>query len=247
MSDPLLYYENNVGGAVSLLNSILRHGGLPFVFSSTCATYGLPQRLPLTEDHPQQPVNPYGATKLATERLLQDLDRSAGLRSVSLRYFNAAGADPGAEIGEAHDPETHLIPRILAAARDAGEISIFGDDYETADGTCVRDFVHVCDIADAHVRALQYLLGGGATDRFNLSNSRGYSVMEVIAAAEQVCGRAIRRKVMPRQAGDPPALIGSSVRAHEVLGWQIARPSLTVQIQDAFRWMQKKPVWSEDR
>jgi UDP-glucose-4-epimerase GalE len=245
MSDPLLYFENNIGGAVSLLQSIVRHGGLPFVFSSTCATYGVPQCLPLTEDHPQQPVNPYGVTKLATERLLQELDRSAGLRSVSLRYFNAAGADPTAEIGEGHDPETHLIPRVLAAATGAGEISIFGDDYETPDGTCVRDFVHVCDIADAHVRALQYLLGGGATDRFNLANSRGYSVMEVIAAAEQVCGRPIRRKVMPRQAGDPPALIGSSVRAHEVLGWQIARPSLTVQIQDAFRWAQKRSAWTE--
>ena len=241
MREPLLYFDNNVAGAVCLLQNVVRHGGMPVVFSSTCATYGLSQRLPITEDHPQQPVNPYGFTKLATERLLQDLDGAAGLRSVSLRYFNAAGAAPDAAIGEAHEPETHLIPRVLAAARDGTDVPVFGDDYDTPDGTCIRDFVHVCDLADAHVRALTYLLNGGATERFNLANARGYSVMEVIAAAEEVCGRPIRRRILPRQAGDPAALIGSAARAHQVLGWQIARPSLATQIEDAWRWMEKRP------
>ena len=240
VASPLLYYRNNVAATIALLQTLTESGPLPVVFSSTCATYGIPHSLPIAESHPQDPVNPYGFGKLVVERLLRELDASGACRSVALRYFNAAGADPEGDIGEAHDPETHLIPLVLAAGRDGRAVQVFGGDYETADGTCVRDYVHVCDIADAHLRALDYLLEGGRSCALNLANARGYSVKEVVAAAEGVIGRPIRMEVGPRRAGDPPVLIGSSARARAVLGWTPVRSDLAVQLADAWRWMKSR-------
>jgi UDP-arabinose 4-epimerase len=185
---PLLYYQNNFVGTATLLRTVIDHQSVPVVFSSTCATYGLPERVPIAEDHPQRPINPYGSSKLFVERMLADVNVACGLPWMALRYFNAAGADPDGQIGEAHDPETHLIPLVLAAARSGRPVRIFGTDYNTPDGSCVRDYIHVTDIADAHVRALEYLLAGGRSCALNLANARGYSVKEVIAAAETVCG-----------------------------------------------------------
>jgi UDP-arabinose 4-epimerase len=202
-------------------------------------TYGVPQTIPISEEHPQDPINPYGFSKLIIERLLTDLNRANDLRSISLRYFNAAGADPEGEIGEAHDPETHLIPLVLAAARDGTSVRVFGDDYATPDGTCIRDYIHIVDIADAHLRALEYLLKGGASCALNLANARGYSVKEVIATAERICGWPIRTEMAPRREGDPPVLIGSATRAQAVLNWQPARSALETQITDAWNWMTK--------
>jgi UDP-glucose-4-epimerase GalE len=239
VEDPNLYYQNNVCGSASLLRTITQWKPIPVVFSSTCATYGVPDQVPIPENHPQRPINPYGFTKLVVERILADADRAYGLRSVSLRYFNAAGGDPDNEIGEAHDPETHLIPLVLAAARNGTAVTVFGDDYDTKDGTCVRDYIHVADLADAHVRALKYLLAGGTTTAMNLANAHGYSVKEVIETAERVCGRPIQVKMAPRRPGDPAALIGSAERAHELLGWVPKRSSLEVQLSDAWNWMRK--------
>ena len=237
VENPILYYQNNVCGSQSLLETIAQVNPLPVVFSSSCATYGVPEKIPISEDHPQRPINPYGIGKLAVERMLADLDQAKGLRSASLRYFNAAGADPDAKIGEAHNPETHLIPLVLAAARDATAVTVFGNDYETPDGTCIRDYVHVSDLADAHVRALKYLLSGGTTCSLNLANAQGYSVMDVIKTAQRVCGKTIQTKIAPRRPGDPPVLIGSSDRARAVLGWTSQRSALEVQIADAWHWM----------
>jgi UDP-glucose-4-epimerase GalE len=247
VQDPLLYYGNNFGGTTSLLQALLDYQTIPVVFSSTCATYGEPIAIPISEDHPQRPINPYGFSKLFTEQLLADLDIAHGLRSVSLRYFNAAGSDPDGEIGEAHDPEPHLIPLVLAAARDGKPVRVFGNDYDTADGTCVRDYIHVLDIADAHVRALNYLLGGGAGCALNLANERGYSVKEVITTAEHVCGRPILIEMAPRRAGDPATLIGSSERARSLLGWKPARSDLRIQITDAWNWMKSEDLRSEHK
>jgi UDP-arabinose 4-epimerase len=244
VQDPLLYYGNNFGGTTSLLQALLDYRTIPVVFSSTCATYGEPVTIPISEDHPQRPINPYGFSKLFTEQLLADLEIAHGLRSVSLRYFNAAGSDPDGEIGEAHDPEPHLIPLVLAAARDGKPVTVFGNDYDTADGTCVRDYIHVLDIADAHVRALNYLLGGGAGCALNLANERGYSVKEVITTAEHVCGRPILIEIAPRRAGDPATLIGSSERARSLLGWKPARSDLQIQISDAWNWMKAESLRS---
>jgi UDP-glucose-4-epimerase GalE len=239
VADPLSYYGNNVAGSAALLRAVLDYGPVPVVFSSSCATYGVPDRLPITEDQPQRPINPYGYSKLVVERMLSDLDASHGLRSVALRYFNAAGGDPEGEIGEAHDPETHLIPLVLAAARDGTAVKVFGADYPTADGTCVRDYVHVLDIADAHVRALNYLLGGGASCAINLANERGYSVMDVVKTAERVTGRTIRVDFAPRRPGDPAVLIGAPERARAVLGWKPERSDLDAQMEDAWSWMMR--------
>ena len=239
VDNPNLYYQNNVCGSATLLRTVTEYKPIPVVFSSTCATYGVPDQVPIPEGHPQRPINPYGFTKLVVERILADLDQACGLRSVSLRYFNAAGCDPDGDIGEAHNPETHLIPLVLAAARDGTAVTVFGDDYDTKDGTCVRDYIHVADLADAHVRALKYLLSGGKTCALNLANAHGYSVMDVIQTAERVCGKPIKIKMAPRRAGDPPVLIGSSDRAREALDWKPVRSTLEVQIADAWNWMQK--------
>jgi UDP-glucose-4-epimerase GalE len=246
-AEPLLYYRNNVGGSEALLRTIAAQRPLPVVFSSSCATYGIPHKAPIAEDHPQNPVNPYGYTKLVVERMLADLDRAAGLRSVALRYFNAAGADPDGEIGEAHDPETHLIPLVLAAADARGAIDVYGTDYDTPDGTCVRDYVHVVDLADAHVRALEYLLAGGASLALNLANARGHSVREVIAAAEEVCGISIRANDVARRPGDPPILVGDATRARALLGWIPLRSELRTQLTDAWRWMQASGAGAPQR
>jgi UDP-glucose-4-epimerase GalE len=238
MQKPMLYYQNNVGGSIALLRAILDSRVVPIVFSSTCAIYGIPEQIPMTEEHSQRPINPYGFTKLVVERMLADLDRTHGLRSISLRYFNAAGADPNRAIGEAHDPETHLIPRALAAAHDGGALTIYGNDYETADGTCIRDFIHVADIADAHVCALDYLLSNKQSCVLNLANARGYSVKDVIQMVQHVTGRIINIECAPRRPGDPAVLIGSADRARVVLGWTPNRSHLETQISDAWNWMQ---------
>ena len=232
---PLLYYSNNVGGTAALLRAIIDYGNLPLVFSSTCATYGMPEKIPIT-DHPQRPINPYGFTKLVVERLLSNCSAAHQLRWVSLRYFNAAGSDPDGEIGEVHDPETHLIPLVVKSAQTGTPVRIYGADYNTPDGTCVRDFIHVMDIADAHIRSLNYLLDGGESCALNLANARGYSVREVISTAERVCGRTILTTTAPRRVGDPPALVGSAEQAKALLGWKPLRSELQVQIRDTWNW-----------
>jgi UDP-glucose-4-epimerase GalE len=237
VGDPLLYYRNNIAATAALIGAIVGTTKMPVVFSSTAAVYGNPQTTPIPEDHPIAPINPYGFSKYVIERMLADADRAYGLTSVSLRYFNAAGADPEGRIGEDHDPETHLIPLVLEAARNGTAVKIFGDDYQTPDGTCIRDYIHVMDLASAHIAALDYLLAGHATTVFNLANSRGYSVREVIATAQDVCGRPIKATVAPRRPGDPAILIGRSDRARTVLDWRPQRSELRTQIADAWNWM----------
>lgn len=240
--DPRAYYRTNVGGSLRLLDAVLDHGKIPLVFSSTCATYGEPSTMPIHEDTPQAPINPYGATKLMVERALDDYDHAYGLRSAALRYFNAAGADPDGRIGERHDPEPHLIPRVLAAAAGQLEaIDVFGDDHPTPDGTCVRDYIHVSDLADAHVRAVRWLLVGGASLRLNLGTGRGASVAEVIVAAEEVVGSSIAQRMGPRRAGDPPTLVAAAQRAEEVLGWRPTRSDIRQILADAWAWHGASP------
>lgn len=237
VEQPLLYYRNNVAGSLTLLEAMAAADVKRLVFSSTCATYGVPEQVPIAEDHPQRPVNPYGASKLMVERMIMDTAAARGLRAVILRYFNAAGADPDGEIGENHDPETHLIPLVLdAIAGRVPHLTVNGDDYETPDGTCVRDYIHVSDLADAHVRALAYLMEGGDTAVLNLGNGNGFSVRQVIEAAERVTGRRVPLKIGTRRPGDPPALVGDATRARRFLGWTPLRGDLDVQIADAWRW-----------
>jgi UDP-glucose-4-epimerase GalE len=238
VENPRKYFQNNVAAPLSLLNSVLDAGIRRFVFSSTCAVYGIPEKMPITEQTPREPVNPYGVSKLFFENALEGYSRAYGLRSVRLRYFNAAGADEGGEIGELHDPETHLIPVALAASTESGpELQIYGSDYPTADGTCIRDYIHVSDLADAHVRALQYLEGGGDSLAVNLGTGRGHSVLEVIQSAECVTGREVRRKMGPRRPGDPPVLVADSAKAQKVLGWTAKRNFGDI-VSTAWAWMQ---------
>ncbi|MEX1153032.1 UDP-glucose 4-epimerase GalE [Parvibaculum sp.] len=240
VSNPYLYYRNNVGGTLSLLEAMRRADCGKIVFSSTCATYGIPDKTPISEDAPQRPVNPYGASKLMVERILADAGAAHDLRSVCLRYFNAAGADPDGDIGEAHDPETHLVPLALQAAAGANTaLSIFGDDYATPDGSCIRDYIHVSDLADAHVLALRWLLDGNPSRQFNLGNGRGYSVREVVEAVRRISGRAVPVEVGPRRAGDPPVLVADARRAADELGWKPQRVDLDAQIADAWNWFAK--------
>ena len=241
VTDPAKYYQNNVVGTLTLLDAMRQHGIDNFIFSSTCATYGNPQFIPITEDHPQQPINPYGAGKFAVERVLQDYDPAYGLKSVIFRYFNAAGADPDGMFGEDHNPETHLIPLILqAAAGKRPAISVFGDDYETPDGTCIRDYIHVTDLAQAHVLGLEYLLQNRVSQIFNLGNGSGFSVKEVIDTAKQVTGKEISIDRCPRRAGDPATLIGSSAKAREMLGWKPQYADLTTIVKHAWDWHQAR-------
>jgi UDP-glucose 4-epimerase len=236
---PDKYYRNNVVGTLTLLEAMQSAGIKQFVFSSTCATYGNPQQIPLTEEHPQNPINPYGATKLMVERILQDFDVAYGLKSVCFRYFNAAGADPEGRLGEDHNPETHLIPLVLMAALGKRpSVSIFGLDYPTPDGTCIRDYIHVGDLATAHVLGLNYLLKGGDSDVFNLGNGNGFSVKQVIDTARQVTGRAIAVVESDRRPGDPPILVGSSAKAMNILGWQPQYADLGKIITHAWQWHQ---------
>jgi len=243
VENPRKYFQNNVLAALSLLNSALDTGIRRFVFSSSCAVYGIPGQIPITEQTPRAPVNPYRASKLFFENALEAYGRAYGLRSVSLRYFNAAGAagskNESGEIGEMHDPETHLIPLALAASSANGpELQVYGSDYPTPDGTCVRDYIHVNDLAEAHVRALQYLEKGGDSLAINLGTGRGHSVLEVIQAAEKATGRPVRRTIGPRRPGDPPVLVADPAKAQNVLGWT-AKRNLADIVSSAWAWMQK--------
>jgi UDP-glucose 4-epimerase len=241
VTDPAKYYRNNVLGTLVLLEAMLAASIKKFVFSSTCATYGVPDVVPIPENHPQNPINPYGATKLMVERILSDFDVAYGLKSVRFRYFNAAGADPKGLLGEDHNPETHLIPLILLTALGKREsISIFGTDYPTADGTCIRDYIHVSDLADAHILGLEYLLKGGDSEVFNLGNGLGFSVREVIAAAEDVTGLTIPVQECDRRPGDPPSLIGSSDKARKILGWNPQYPGIKDIVLHAWQWHQQR-------
>ena len=237
VEQPALYYRNNVGGTLELLEAMRRAGVGLMVFSSTCSTYGVPERMPIAEDAEQRPINPYGAGKSMIERVLSDYGLAYGLRSVALRYFNAAGCDPDEEVGEDHDPETHLIPRVLMAADGKlPHVDIFGTDYPTPDGTCLRDYVHVTDLAAGHVQALDYLERGGATTAVNLGTGRGFSVREVIAAAERVTGRRIPVREAARRAGDPPVLVADATRARAVLGFAPRFTEIEPIVATAWRW-----------
>lgn len=217
--EPLAYYENNVSKTITLLQTMLQYDVKKIIFSSSCAVYGQPQWLPLTEDHPKTPMSPYGSTKLMIEHILYDAQHAYGLQFVALRYFNAAGAVPEDNLGERHEPETHVIPLLLRAAREQKPFAIFGADYATPDGTCVRDFLHVLDIATAHVKALEYLSTGGMSDCFNLGTGYGFSVKQMVAAVESVTGCAVNTTMMPRRAGDPDQLIADPSKAQQLLGW----------------------------
>jgi UDP-glucose 4-epimerase len=237
VSTPYEYYANNVIGTLHLLDAMRRHGVSRLVFSSTAAVFGQPVADRIDEGHPMQPINPYGATKLMVERILADAAPAYGLCSVALRYFNAAGASPDGAIGESHQPETHLIPNVLRAALGTGPaLKVFGGDYPTPDGTCVRDYVHVDDLAQAHERALAYLDAHPGAHAFNLGNGQGFSVREVIAAAESVSGRRIAHTIEPRRPGDPSVLVASSAKAREQLGWAPAYTTLEPIIDSALRW-----------
>jgi UDP-glucose 4-epimerase len=240
VANPSLYFENNVAQGVSLLNALVENGVQHFVFSSTCATYGEPAVVPISEDTPQQPVNPYGWSKLIIERALASYDLAYGFKFVALRYFNAAGASR--DLGEHHEPETHLIPNVLAAADGrAAHVEVYGTDYPTADGTAVRDYIHIEDLADAHVLALRHLRAGGESDFINLGNGRGFSVHEVIDAARKITGRPIVAVDKPRRPGDPPILVAHAERAAKVLGWQPKRPGLEDIIGSAWSWRLSHP------
>ncbi len=237
---PGKYYKNNVAGSLSLVEAMLRNNVKDIVFSSTCATYGIPNSLPIQEDSKQNPINPYGRSKLMVEQILGDFERAHGLRWMALRYFNAAGADEACEIGERHDPETHLIPLVLdAAAGKRSSITVFGDDYDTKDGTCVRDYIHVSDLAQAHVLALKAIKDGVSPRAFNLGNGLGYSVREVIAEAERITGLAVPTEWGERRLGDPARLIADATDARQVLGWTPTRPRLEQMIRTAWDWSKK--------
>ena len=240
VENPAKYYRNNVAGTLSLMESMRNCGINKMIFSSTCATYGMPEQIPIGEDHPQQPINPYGRSKLMIEWILQDFAAAYDFKFVSLRYFNAAGADPDAEIGEDHNPETHLIPLVLDAALDRRDhLEIFGTDYSTSDGTCIRDYIHVSDLADAHLLALEYLRDGGESNVFNLGNGNGFSVRQVIDSAAKVTGCDIPYLDSDRRPGDPTVLIGDSEKIRRVLGWRPVLNQLETIIETAWQWHKK--------
>ena len=236
MKNPQKYYENNVNGTLNLLNSMIKNGVKRIVFSSTAATYGEPVYTPIDENHPQNPINPYGETKLQIEKYMDEFDKTEGLKSVRLRYFNVAGADSSFRIGEWHNPETHLIPNILKSTfRDGKTFQMFGDDYNTKDGTCVRDYINVEDLAEAHVLALKYLENGGETNFFNLGTNSGSSVKEVFSECEDVTGRKIKVEMNPRREGDPAVLVADNSKAKKILGW-IPKKTLQQSIFTAYEW-----------
>ncbi len=239
VTDPAKYYRNNVSNTLILLDAMRKHGVGRFIFSSSAAVYGEPLTVPITESHPKNPINPYGRSKWMIEEVLADYDLAYGLRSVCFRYFNAAGADPGGAIGECHTPETHLIPLVLMAASGRRpQVKIFGEDYDTPDGTCIRDYVHVNDLCQAHLLALESLLQGGGSAAFNLGNGGGFSVREVIDAAERVTGRKIPVVVAPRRSGDPARLVADASLAHQELGWRPQYSELEQIIRHAWQWEQ---------
>jgi UDP-glucose-4-epimerase GalE len=241
VKDPARYFDNNFNQAQALFDTLLAAGVKRVVFSSTCATYGVPTAVPIAESHPQWPINPYGWSKLFVERLLDSYDQAHELRFVALRYFNAAGATAG--VGEHHDPETHLIPLALRAAAGRGTaLTVFGSDYDTPDGTAVRDYIHVADLADAHLLALEHLRRGGASQFLNLGTGTGFSVLEVIEMARRITGRDVPHQVGPRRAGDPPRLVADASRARGVLGWSPRQPALDQIVRSAWDWMQAHPA-----
>lgn len=237
MRDPGKYFHNNVTNTINLLEAMRIAGVKDIVFSSTCATYGLPETLPIDEEHPQRPVNPYGESKFFVERILRWYSFAHGLRPIALRYFNAAGADPEGQLGEDHDPETHLIPLVIQTALGKRpEVEIYGTDYLTSDGTALRDYIHVADLAAAHVQALAYLLAGGESTALNLGTGIGHSVREVIAMVEQVSGQRVPTRAVPRRQGDPPALVADATRAGEILGWRPRYSALRTIVETAWDW-----------
>lgn len=237
VAEPGMYYDINTRGSLNLIEAMLASDVGKIVFSSTCATYGIPDSFPILETTPQAPINPYGASKLMVERMLADFGRAHGLRSVSLRYFNAAGGDPEGKLGERHEPEPHLIPLTIAAARPGDfSLTINGSDLATPDGTCIRDYIHVCDLAAGHVLAMRHLLGGGASDVFNLGTETGSSVLEIIAAVERHSGSAVRHRFGAARVGDPPVLVASAAKARRQLGWAPLRSDVETMIADAWRW-----------
>lgn len=238
--DPARYYRNNVSGTIELLEAMRAHGCGKIIFSSTCAVYGIPRQLPLTEDHPCAPINPYGASKLMIERILADYRTPYGLDSLALRYFNAAGADPQGLLGEAHSPETHLIPLALKASLTPEDsLTVFGTDHDTPDGTCIRDYIHVSDLADAHVLALQFLNQEGGAHVLNLGTGAGYSVLDVIAAVREATGSPVSWRPGPARPGDPASLVADGARARAVLGWQPRHERLEEMVSHACQWMQR--------
>ncbi|MGO9516623.1 MAG: UDP-glucose 4-epimerase GalE [Candidatus Korobacteraceae bacterium] len=240
MQIPAMYFQNNVVGTLNLLNAMRDHNVRTIVFSSSCATYGHPLTVPIKEDHVQAPVNPYGESKRMVEGLLRWYGKCYGLNWAALRYFNAAGCDPNGEIGEDHVPEPHLVPRVLtAAAGRLAVVDIYGTDYATRDGTAIRDFIHVTDLAQAHVRATNYLLAGGASGAFNLGTGTGHSVREIIAVAERVTGRSIPVAEQPRRPGDPPELVADASKARDVLDWSPLHSDLHIILETAWRWQNR--------
>ena len=245
--DPAGYYENNVGGALAVLRAAAEAGVQHFIFSSTAATFGDPIETPITETHPQRPINAYGETKLAIERALPHFERAYGLRSVTLRYFNAAGADPDGALGEDHHPENHVIPRAIDAALGRDTFAIYGVDYDTPDGTCLRDYVHVADLASAHLLSLEALRAGAASTSYNLGNGTPISVREVVNSVERVTGRPLPAGTGPRRAGDPGVLFASSEKIRRELGWQPRYEAIDVIVETAWRWREKHPRGYDDR
>jgi UDP-glucose 4-epimerase len=242
MSDPGKYYANNLAATLTLLDAMRDAGVMRFIFSSSAAVFGNPDRVPIREDFPKQPINPYGRSKWMVEQVLEDYDRAYGLKSICLRYFNAAGADPDGELGERHDPETHLIPLLLQAAAGRREaVSVFGTDYDTPDGTCIRDYVHVVDLCDAHLLGLRRLLDGGESARFNLGNGQGFSVKEVVDMVRHVTGRRTPVRYEARRPGDPPRLVADTTLAQGVLDWMPQRAKLETIVADAWAWELRYP------
>lgn len=239
--EPLAYYRANVDGALSVLGAMAAAGVRQLVFSSTCATFGEPVATPIDETHPQRPINAYGETKLAVERALPHVERATGIRAITLRYFNAAGADPDGLIGEDHRPEEHLIPLAIAAAVGGPPLTLYGDDYDTPDGTCLRDYVHVSDLADAHVAALARLAGGGPAGFYNLGTGDGMSVKQVVEAVARVSGRRVPHTIGPRRPGDPARLFAANARARRDLGWTPRFTALDAIVDTAWRWHQRMP------
>lgn len=242
MTRPDLYYQNNVTGTLNLLDAMVRHGVRHFIFSSTAAVYGNPEYVPIDEQHPVVPINPYGRTKLAAELLLSDYDRAFGIKSVALRYFNAAGADPSGTLGENHEPETHLIPNILRSVRaGSGEtLKVFGKEYPTPDGTCIRDYIHVLDLCAAHLLALRHLAETERSEVFNLGNGKGFSVLEVIECARQVTGHPVPFSIDAPRPGDPPVLVASAGKAKQILNWSPRYTDLETVIETAWAWHRNK-------
>ncbi len=236
--EPLLYFRNNVNGSLSLFEAMLEANVKRLVFSSTAAAYGIPKTVPIKEDQPFDPINPYGESKVMVEKVLQWMDKYQEFRSVRLRYFNACGAEPEAGLGERHDPETHLLPLILKAVITGKPVKIFGDDYPTEDGTCIRDYIHVSDLAEAHIAAVQHLLDGGGSEVFNVGTGSGHSVREVLAAVEKVTGRRVPFEMGPRREGDPPSLVADSSKLQKKLAWKPQRDSLERIVADAWQFAQ---------